>query len=596
VLQPPPPPTSLRTERLGDGSANCLEKATRLARPGDNVVLLRDSADPSGHAVVCHPDGSVTDPNNPDARYPNLQAYLAANPRYTPGATVPQQSLQHVLSLPPGPARDAAISQLGLNRVANMQVADSYPTFTVPEGMRIRCRGDSLVPTPPAQDNTQETFPPGTQLTVLGQRDGFYLVTGTFPRQQPDGSTQWVTSTGWMSSVPLNASQNARLAAVPQLQPPLPVTVGTASFDHPPTAEELQRSGLVPAASNGASAPGTAETPVGAAETPVGATETPVGATETPAETATATPVTEVQQPTEANATGAPPCILVTHPQVNVRGDTSIESTKVGELPSGTMLPVLETRQVGEHTWYKVQTPNGPGWVRADVVNVVDPDNLRPDGTPSPESTQERTPLYSQRDPAWSEITLGSTDNFHKSGCAVTSIAMALSSVYAAYGYPPVDPAQVDAFLDGAEGYDGDLVRFYAAAQMQPPLQWEDAHTNPAGLDSVLSQGVPALLPVNGDFGQHWLCVVGSSTDPATGQTTYTAVDPLTGQHITLHPNADGTGLVCDSPSYTSDPARYIQYFTPSDTMVSQAGAGHDHPGQHGALSAGAPSAYDSQK
>src|SRR6185369_17236720 len=45
-----PPPTSLRTERLGDGRANCLEKAVTLAKPGDQVVLFQDRRDSSGHA------------------------------------------------------------------------------------------------------------------------------------------------------------------------------------------------------------------------------------------------------------------------------------------------------------------------------------------------------------------------------------------------------------------------------------------------------------------------------------------------------------------------------------------------------------------
>ena len=61
----PAPATTLRNERLGDGQTNCLERANQLARPGDTVVLLADRRDASGHAVVQHRDGSVTDPNLP---------------------------------------------------------------------------------------------------------------------------------------------------------------------------------------------------------------------------------------------------------------------------------------------------------------------------------------------------------------------------------------------------------------------------------------------------------------------------------------------------------------------------------------------------
>ncbi|NNB87327.1 hypothetical protein HI113_38430 [Corallococcus exiguus] len=55
----PAPASNLHTERLGDGSANCLEKAVGLARPGDSIVLMRDASDGVGHALVRRPDGSV---------------------------------------------------------------------------------------------------------------------------------------------------------------------------------------------------------------------------------------------------------------------------------------------------------------------------------------------------------------------------------------------------------------------------------------------------------------------------------------------------------------------------------------------------------
>ncbi len=60
-----PPATSLHTEQLGDGQANCLEQACAMSESGDTVVLCNDRTDASGHAVVLHPDGSVSDPNQP---------------------------------------------------------------------------------------------------------------------------------------------------------------------------------------------------------------------------------------------------------------------------------------------------------------------------------------------------------------------------------------------------------------------------------------------------------------------------------------------------------------------------------------------------
>jgi hypothetical protein len=119
-----PPPTTLRTERLGDGQANCLEQASRLAGPGDSVVLCNDRTDASGHAVVLHPDGSVSDPNQPGVRYPDLGSWQASHPQYQEAGRVPAKDLKQVLSQPPGAQREAEIRRLGLQGVAGVAVAD----------------------------------------------------------------------------------------------------------------------------------------------------------------------------------------------------------------------------------------------------------------------------------------------------------------------------------------------------------------------------------------------------------------------------------------------------------------------------------------
>jgi peptidoglycan hydrolase-like protein with peptidoglycan-binding domain len=125
VLNPTaPPPTSLRTERLGDGNANCLERAVTLAKPGDQVVLFQDRRDNSGHAVVQRPDGSVVDPNRPSVTYPTMGAWQASHPSYVNPVAVPQETVKHVLSLPPGPQRDSAIQASGLGKVADRMLAD----------------------------------------------------------------------------------------------------------------------------------------------------------------------------------------------------------------------------------------------------------------------------------------------------------------------------------------------------------------------------------------------------------------------------------------------------------------------------------------
>ncbi|RKH94383.1 SH3 domain-containing protein [Corallococcus sp. AB038B] len=134
----PAPASNLHTERLGDGSANCLEKAMGLARPGDSIVLMRDASDGVGHALVRKPDGSVVDPNHPTVRYETLGQWQATHPRYSQPVPVPAGKMQQVLSTPPGPQREALIQKLGLSGVADRQVADGE-RWVLPNGnMNIR--------------------------------------------------------------------------------------------------------------------------------------------------------------------------------------------------------------------------------------------------------------------------------------------------------------------------------------------------------------------------------------------------------------------------------------------------------------------------
>lgn len=116
--------TSLRDEVLGDGQENCFERAMKIATPLDSVLMLDDKTDTSGHAVVQHPDGTITDPNNPDKKYRSVAEYLKANPRYADPIGVRYGDLKMVLELPPGEARNRMIAELGLERVADRMVAD----------------------------------------------------------------------------------------------------------------------------------------------------------------------------------------------------------------------------------------------------------------------------------------------------------------------------------------------------------------------------------------------------------------------------------------------------------------------------------------
>ncbi|MGV3622931.1 MAG: hypothetical protein ACO1OB_19080 [Archangium sp.] len=123
-LGSPSAATSLRTEVLGDGNVNCLERAVNTAKPGDDVVLLTDKKDPVGHAVVERQDGTVVDPNRPHQPYSNMEAYLRENQRYGNPVHVSDTTATKLLRTPPGAARDRLIEQAGLTGVASRAVAD----------------------------------------------------------------------------------------------------------------------------------------------------------------------------------------------------------------------------------------------------------------------------------------------------------------------------------------------------------------------------------------------------------------------------------------------------------------------------------------
>ncbi len=117
-------PTSLLTEEIGDGHANCLEDAATMARPlRDEIVFMDDrrgatggNANGAGHALVRdRATGRVWDPSdgpapaNPQAwTYRSVDAWNAAQgraadggPVYEPAGAVRADKVQDVLSVPP---------------------------------------------------------------------------------------------------------------------------------------------------------------------------------------------------------------------------------------------------------------------------------------------------------------------------------------------------------------------------------------------------------------------------------------------------------------------------------------------------------------
>ncbi|QAT88395.1 hypothetical protein EJ065_6870 [Corallococcus coralloides] len=200
----PAPASNLHTERLGDGSANCLEKAVGLARPGDSIVLMRDASDGVGHALVRRPDGSVVDPNHPTVRYETLGQWQAMHPRYSQPVPVPASKMQQVLSTPPGPQREALIQKLGLSGVADRQVADGerWATPKTEGNLNVRSGPDTTY----ADIGDQW---PGDAMQVLEQEGSWLKV------KLKDGSEGWVYE-------PLTKATEAPPPPPPPYESPIP--------------------------------------------------------------------------------------------------------------------------------------------------------------------------------------------------------------------------------------------------------------------------------------------------------------------------------------------------------------------------------------
>ncbi|MCP3137597.1 SH3 domain-containing protein [Pyxidicoccus xibeiensis] len=186
-----PAGSSLHTEQLGDGRANCLEKAVGLARPGDSIVLMKDSRDGVGHALVRRPDGSVVDPNHPQVRYETLGQWQAMHPQYSQPVSIPAAQARQVLSTPPGPQREALIQQLGLSGVASRQVADGERWVTPTGAVTVRSTA--------APDSAVTTYQKaGDRLLVLSEsKDKSRLLV-----QMQDGTQGWISATDVNETVP----------------------------------------------------------------------------------------------------------------------------------------------------------------------------------------------------------------------------------------------------------------------------------------------------------------------------------------------------------------------------------------------------------
>lgn len=172
---------------------------------------------------------------------------------------------------------------------------------------------------------------------------------------------------------------------------------------------------------------------------------------------------------------------------------------------------------------------------------------LRSNGQPFPTS-EDGTPLYKQNDRAaggnWGRTTLGKERTIGGRGCAMTSMAMAVSKLSG----QTVTPQVLDAYLDAHGGYKGDALVWSKAGQaVQPSLQVKKHNQwDLAAIDTSLAEGRPVVLAVDykpgasgGSLGtDHWVCLTRrDSADPSL----YYANDPATGEEIAFRMQKEGS-------------------------------------------------------
>ncbi len=178
---------------------------------------------------------------------------------------------------------------------------------------------------------------------------------------------------------------------------------------------------------------------------------------------------------------------------------------------------------------------------------------LRTNGKPFATSP-DGTPQYKQADyeagGTWGARHLGNNAETQRTiasrGCAMTSVAMALSKLSG----ETITPAVLDAFLDARKGYDGNAIKWDTAGKVtdSPIAVTKKTAWSLDTVNAELAAGRPVVLGVDykpgksgGELGtDHWVCLTRRDPNDAS---RYFANDPATGTEISFLRQPDGTLL-----------------------------------------------------
>ncbi|HEX8703970.1 MAG TPA: glucosaminidase domain-containing protein, partial [Myxococcaceae bacterium] len=172
------------------------------------------------------------------------------------------------------------------------------------------------------------------------------------------------------------------------------------------------------------------------------------------------------------------------------------------------------------------------------------------DGRQFPTSA-DGTPMYKQGDAQWGGRRLGSSSSLSAAGCAMTSMAMAVSKITG----KAVNPGEMDQYLDTHGGYVGNAL-VWGKAAAAGGLGASKAAFNFDTINKQIDAGRPVVIGVDYKAGSnggsngtdHWIAVTGRGTQ--NGKPVYFANDPATGKQITL--SKDGNRLVGGPSNYKS--------------------------------------------
>jgi LysM repeat protein len=163
-------------------------------------------------------------------------------------------------------------------------------------------------------------------------------------------------------------------------------------------------------------------------------------------------------------------------------------------------------------------------------------------------------PLYSQSDSRWGGRRLGSSSSISAAGCAMTSVAMAISKISG----KPIDPGQLDQYLDTHRGYYGNALVWGTAAAARG-LKASKSGWSLSTIDANLKAGKPVVIGVDYKAGSgggangtdHWICVVAKKTD-SQGRVYYVCHDPAGGKVVNLYASGGKLSGKVGSRTYRS--------------------------------------------